>query len=136
MGNKSEPMEEEPVEAQKELEDGPGSAEAFAARLTEARQKRQLSQIDLAKKTGLPASSISHFEAKKRRPSFDNLSKLADALNVTTDFLIGRSEDTSTAAVSESIRANLDKLDNYDLDIADRFIEMLAAKKKAAKDAE
>lgn len=130
-------MEGEPVDAQVEREDGPGSAEAFAARLTEARQKRQLSQIDLAKKTGLPASSISHFEAKKRRPSFDNLSKLADALNVTTDFLIGRSEDTSTAAVSESIRANLDKLDNYDLDIADRFIEMLAAKKaKASRDAE
>ncbi|MBC7770240.1 MAG: hypothetical protein H7124_15775 [Phycisphaerales bacterium] len=54
---------------------------------------------------------------------------------MTTDFLIGRSEDTSAAAVSESIRANLDKLDNYDLDIADRFIEMLASKRKAAKDA-
>jgi transcriptional regulator with XRE-family HTH domain len=122
MGDEVEPMEE----ADEARDDGPGSAEAFAARLIEARQKRQLSQVELAKKTGLPASSISHFEAKKRRPSFDNLSKLADALNVTADFLIGRSEDTSTAAVSESIRANLDKLDNYQLDLADQFIEMLA----------
>lgn len=126
MGDKIDPGEEVADEAR---DDGPGSAEAFAARLIEARQKRQLSQVDLAKKTGLPASSISHFEAKKRRPSFDNLSKLADALNVTADFLIGRSEDTSTAAMTESIRANLDKLDDYRLGLADQFIEMLATNK-------
>jgi len=132
MDDQSGTQAEADEDATESRDDGPGSAEVFAARLAEARQKRQLSQIDLAKKTGLPASSISHFEARKRRPSFDNLSKLADALNVTADFLIGRSEDTSSAAVTDSIRANLDKLDNYDLDIADRFIEMLAAKKAAA----
>lgn len=122
-------MDEKVQPAEDAREEGPGSAEAFAARLVEARQKRQLSQVDLAKKTGLPASSISHFEAKKRRPSFDNLSKLADALNVTADFLIGRSDDSSTAAVSESIRANLDRLDDYQLGLADQFIEMLANSK-------
>lgn len=110
-------------------DEGSSAAEAFPARLAAARRKRELSQQDLAKKSGLPASSISHFEAAKRLPSFDNLSKLADALNVTADFLIGRSEETGTATATETIRANLDKLDDYQLDLADRFIEMLASGK-------
>lgn len=52
-----------------------------------------MSQGDLASKGGLQPSAISHFETGSRAPSFDNLKLLADALSVTTDYLLGRADD-------------------------------------------
>lgn len=103
-------------------------ADAFRARLASARDARDISQGELAKKAGLPASSISHFEGGGRKPSFDNLNRLADALNVTTDYLLGRSSDVGTSAAVQKLSRHLDKLNAYDLDIAERFIEVLASK--------
>ncbi|KTE01915.1 helix-turn-helix domain-containing protein [Sphingopyxis sp. H115] len=105
--------------------------EIFALRLQNARNLRDMSQQDLAVKTGLPASSISHFEGKSRRPSFDNLCRLADALSVTTDYLVGRTEDVGTSTAAQRLNQHLDKLNDYDLDIAERFIEVLANKGSA-----
>ena len=102
--------------------------EVFALRLTNARNLRDMSQQELALKTGLPASSISHFEGKARRPSFENLRRLANALNVTTDYLIGRTAEVGTSTAAQRLNRHLDRLNDYDLDIAGRFIEVLAQK--------
>ena len=64
--------------------------DAFPERLKIARTRRELSQEGLAKRANLQPSAISHFETGTRKPSFDNLRRLADALEVTTDFLLGR----------------------------------------------
>jgi transcriptional regulator with XRE-family HTH domain len=67
----------------------------FAERLRFAREKiRNLTQAQLSEKSGLPATSISHFENTEgsRKPSFDNLRRLAKALDVTTDYLLGSTE--------------------------------------------
>lgn len=111
-----------------------GSAEAFRRRLAQARDARAISQGELAKRTGLPASSISHFEGGGRKPSFDNLNRLADALNVTTDYLLGRSTEIGTSGSTQTLYKHLDKLNAYDLDIAERFIEVLASKTSTKKD--
>jgi transcriptional regulator with XRE-family HTH domain len=65
----------------------------FQHRLRLARESRGLSQADLAKKTGLQPAAISHFETGQRSPSFDNLRKLSDALNVSVDYLLGRIDE-------------------------------------------
>ena len=67
--------------------------EIFSQRLKAARDLRKMSQGDLATKSGLQPSAISHFETGNRSPSFDNLKRLADALTVTTDYMLGRAED-------------------------------------------
>lgn len=104
----------------------------FPARLRLAREKRGLSQGKLADKSGLQPSAISHFETGARKPSFDNLKHLADALNVTTDYLLGRSDDMEgtgkTAAMLNRHYAGLS--DEY-LEMADDFLEMLANKSRA-----
>jgi len=107
----------------------------FKERLKRARDMREMSQQDLARKTGLPPSSISHFESGGRRPSFDNLRRLANALSVSTDFLIGRTDDKANepALAAQKIYRNLDKLSAYDLSIADQFIEVLANKDRESK---
>ena len=54
--------------------------------------QRKLTQAGLASAAGLPAASISHFESGVRFPSGKSLRKLADALNVSVDFLLGRTD--------------------------------------------
>jgi transcriptional regulator with XRE-family HTH domain len=63
----------------------------------EAREMRKLTQAQLAAKAGLPAAAISHFETGGRKPSFESLVKLAEALSVTVDYLLGREIDPSAA---------------------------------------
>src|SRR3546814_5370774 len=93
------------------MTDNAGTGDAFRRRLATARDSRKISQGELAKKTGLPASSISHFEGGGRKPSFDNLLRLADALDVTTDYLLGRSEDVGTSVAAQKLQKHLDGLD-------------------------
>ena len=64
----------------------------FRDRLRMVRKRRGFSQDDLAKRAGLQASAISHFETGTRKPSFNNLLRLADALEITTDYLVGRAD--------------------------------------------
>lgn len=64
----------------------------FSKRLNAARRMRGFSQSDLASKSGLQQVAISFFETGRRAPSFGNLKRLADALEVTTDYLMGRSD--------------------------------------------
>jgi transcriptional regulator with XRE-family HTH domain len=55
---------------------------------------RRLSQGELTERSGVPAMMISHFETGVRKSaSADNLVKLSDALEVSVDYLLGRSDD-------------------------------------------
>ena len=111
------------------------SSNAFPARLRSAREKRKLSQEDLANRSGLLPSAISHFETGTRKPSFDNLRRLADALYVTTDFLLGRVNDDQALAGVDKLYRDLDHLTAADRDIAEDFLKLLAdkARKRSKK---
>ena len=98
----------------------------FPQRLRAARELRELSQGKLADRTKLQASAVSHFETGARKPSFDNLRKLADALEVTTDYLLGRVSDPVGLAGAERIHRNLGHLTGSDRKTAEDMIEMLA----------
>jgi len=102
--------------------------EVFPERLRLARDRRGLNQGDLAKRAGLQASAISHFETGTRKPSFDNLRRLADALDVTTDYLLGRVTDLNGLAGADKLHRHYDRLTSDDRDVADSVIEMLAKK--------
>jgi transcriptional regulator with XRE-family HTH domain len=66
------------------------SREKFRERLREWRLKRGLTQEELAKKADVPIISVSHFETGHRFPNAESLRRLADALGVSTDYLLGR----------------------------------------------
>lgn len=106
----------------------PKSSESFPERLRAARENRRLSQGDLASRAGLRPSAISHFETGNRKPSFDNLRRLADALEVTTDYLIGRVADSQALAGADRLHRHLDRLSADDRDVAEGFLELLADK--------
>lgn len=103
-------------------------SELFQERLKAARDLRQWSQHELATQAGMPPSSIAHFESGSRKPSFDTLRRLANALEVTTDFLLGRVEDPALAEASDPLFRDIGKLTGHDRELAKDFLEMLAAR--------
>lgn len=102
----------------------------FPDRLRAAREKCGLSQSDLADRTKLQPSAISHFETGTRKPSFDNLRILADALDVTTDYLLGRVDEFTGLANADRIHRHLNALHGDDRKFADELIELLAKKSR------
>ncbi|MFC1715826.1 helix-turn-helix domain-containing protein [Candidatus Poribacteria bacterium] len=60
-----------------------------ANRIKNQRAKLRITQTELARAAKLTPAAISQFESGARKPSFDALSKLAMALKVTTDYLLG-----------------------------------------------
>ena len=62
---------------------------SVAIRIKDRRTKLNITQTGLAKAAKLTPAAISQFESGARKPSFDALSKLAKALKVTTDYLLG-----------------------------------------------
>lgn len=109
-------------------------SDIFPGRLRTAREHRALSQGELSERARLQASAISHFETGGRKPSFDNLKKLADALNVSTDYLLGRTADMDGAAkTADRLHRHYAGLSSEYQEMADEFLEMLAHKAKSAK---
>ncbi len=107
----------------------------FAERLKAVREEKGLSQTELAAKTGLQPSAVSHFESGRRSPSFDNLRRLADALNVTIDYLLGRSDLRDAAGpASDILFRNYEKLSDVDQEQVNKFAEFLAEKSKPGKE--
>ena len=106
------------------------SNDVFSERLRTARAKRELSQEALAKRANLQATAISHFETGTRKPSFDNLRRLADALDVTTDYLLGRADEMQDLAGADRLHRHLDQLSTGDLEVAEGILKLLAEKNK------
>ncbi len=111
-------------------------SELFSERLKSARELRDLSQSELANRAGLQASAISHFETRARKPSFDNLKRLADALDVTTDFLLGRVDDPHTLGAGDTLHRHIDQLSTDDKEFVEDMLERLAARAKSRRKTE
>lgn len=109
-------------------------SEIFQTRLRKARDLRGWSQGDLAKEAKMPASSIAHFEAGARKPSFDTLRRLANALEMTTDFLLGRVDAPGLAEAGDPLFRDIGKLSGNDREIAKDFLKMLAQRNSKKKD--
>ena len=64
-------------------------------RLKRLRQSMHLSQEQLARLLGVDRSTISSYESDVRQPPLDTLSRIADVFGVSTDYLLGRTNDLS-----------------------------------------
>jgi transcriptional regulator with XRE-family HTH domain len=110
-------------------------SEIFRIRLKSAREDlRKWSQSKLAEEAKLPPSSIAHFEAGSRKPSFENLRRLANALEVTTDYLLGRVADPGMAEAGDPLFRDVGKLTGENRDIAKAFLEMLSQRDQKKKE--
>lgn len=106
----------------------------FPTRLKAARELRGESQAALAQATGLPPTSISHFEGGTRKPSFDNLKRLADHLRVSADYLLGRTENVEGSAASDVLARHASKLTTADRELMEGFMQLLLEKDTKKRD--
>ena len=102
-------------------------------RLKQARSIKDISQSELADRAGLQVSAISHFETNARKPSFDNLRRLADALDVTTDYLLGRVDDPHALGAADRLHRHIDRLSDEDKDLAENLLASLAERAQAKR---
>lgn len=98
----------------------------FGERLRQAREKRGINQTELAAKAELQPSAIGHFEKNRRKPSFANIRILAKALNVTSDYLLGRTDDMVGATTAFRGEENLT---NRDREHIQMMIDLMNQKK-------
>ena len=67
--------------------------DGFGKRVKDLREKRGIRQDGLAKMTDIGRSSIAAYEIDRETPTYVNLIRLAEALNVSTDYLLGYDTD-------------------------------------------
>ena len=65
----------------------------FADRLKQLREVRQVSAYAIARDLGITKQSVHTWETTKTVPSADKLVELADLLECSVDYLVGRSDD-------------------------------------------
>lgn len=110
------------------------SSDIFRKRLRAARELRALSQAQLAAKVGMPASSITVFEGGSRKPSIDNLRRLADGLEVSTDYLLGRIDDPTPSEAGDPLFREAARLSAKDRELAGEFLRFLLDRAKSSRD--
>jgi transcriptional regulator with XRE-family HTH domain len=85
----------------------------FGEKLIEARKTKNLSQEDLGKLVGIDKRIISRYETNKTAPSIEVAKKIAEALNVSLDFL---TELNNSLFINDTemtrLLSDYDKLDN------------------------
>ena len=58
--------------------------------LNKTRKAQKITAQQMADYLDIELRSYRHYESNHRQPSLDTLSKIADKLNVSTDYLLGR----------------------------------------------
>jgi len=67
----------------------------FGQRMRKAREEKGLTQKELADILFLGESTISFYESDKREPKFDILFKISEVLEISVDYLLGRTNTPS-----------------------------------------
>ena len=64
----------------------------FGTRLKALREAKGMSKAELARRSGLSANMIGHYEREAHEPALWSLICLADTFKVSLDYLVGRSD--------------------------------------------
>ena len=107
------------------------------SRIKLRRRELKMTQTELANVANLTPAAISQFESGTRKPSFNTLSSLSDALKVTTDYLLGKEERRyddllADPKISRMFRGMMEFTEK-DKDTLYEFYEFLKTKAEAAK---
>lgn len=108
---------------------------SFADRLTELRKKRGLSQAALGKAIGTSGDVVGRYERGDIKPSIEVVVKIADALEVSVDYLIGKTDlqlDKEAVQRMVDISKLPDDSKNYVLGLIDMALRDFKAKKAYA----
>lgn len=109
--------------------------DGFAQRLRELRKQKNLSQTGLGQLAELHYTHIGRFERGASRPSGDTLKRLADALAVTSDYLLdGATQEAAKARFEdrELLRQfqEVEQLSDEDKNVVKKLLDAFLIKKQ------
>ena len=105
----------------------------FGSRILTLRKQNKWSQDELAKMIGTSAPIIGRYERDEIKPSIDTAKKIADALRVTIDYLVG---DSNAMVLNKELLNRIEEIESLSFDIKDKiyyFIDMAIRDAKAKK---
>lgn len=88
-------------------------------RIKSLREAKGLKQEELAQKVSVSPSAIGMYETNKREPNNEIILKLAEFFNVSTDYLLGKSDIRNPEEIKNVPFANASGLDTTGLDEED-----------------
>ncbi|TNJ66718.1 helix-turn-helix domain-containing protein [Paenibacillus hemerocallicola] len=89
-------------------------------RIAYLREKRGLTQEELANKLGISRAALSHYETNRREPDYETLGNIANYFNISLDYLLGRTNNPDTV-LDDDVREFVDILELSDEKILERF---------------
>lgn len=88
---------------------------SIGIKIQNLRKQANMSQFQLGKVLGIAASTLGMYETGKREPSLKVLNKIANYFNVSTDYLLGRSEPSQeNKHVTETVEQALSHVMSFD----------------------
>ncbi len=75
----------------------------FGLRLATLRKEKKMAQGELANMIDIHANVLGRYEREEAKPSIDTAAKLADALGVSLDYLIGRTDIEMDMSIRDKI---------------------------------
>ena len=106
----------------------------FAERLKTLRKRVKLTQAQIAEKLDISQQAYAAWERGVKKPTQENLVKIARVLNVSVDYLVGNSEEKSDELdnIELLFRMNSKELTEEEKDIFKKeLIEFMEERKKA-----
>lgn len=75
----------------------------FSLRLKELRENAGFSQRAFASKLGVSQSTVGMWESGQREPNFKTTEKIANYFNVSTDYLLGITDERNSSSDNDDI---------------------------------
>lgn len=75
----------------------------FSKRLKELRKKANLTQIEFAKKFNIANGTVGNWESGNRQPDYNTLNEIAKFFNVSTDYLLCRTDTPQIISLDEQL---------------------------------
>lgn len=88
----------------------------FGKKLKELRLENKLTQTDLGKKINISKANMSKYENDIIEPNLDTINALAQLFNVSSDYLLGRTNDSSAFDAQKGSPIDNEKTIDEELD--------------------
>ena len=92
-------------------------------RIKKARLEKGYTQLQLAEMIGVAKNTITGYETGTREPDSSRITAIANALNVSGDYIIGTEYDWLPSSAAMKIAAKYDKLDQHGRELIDLVVD-------------
>ncbi len=108
------------------------SMNKLSIRLRELREEKKLLQKDIANFLNITTSAYGYYEQGKREPDTHTVNSLADFYNVSSDYLLGRTNNRSTehpfSYIQNSLITTIDSLSPQSKKELEKYVQLLKLK--------